>query len=186
MQCCTCVPGAPASSADGGWGVVALLAGSATHVRTPPTRGRPHMATSSRKILEGLLSALVWVQNAAGVRCNKLLKRCKVAGSPSTFASHSLLITRRAGCSISWVRMMAAAARPYWASSADEHAASRVRFLHTMQAASPGPVVNVSRIVCAYHHSICRATKETASTAGPAVLQYASGLQPVCRVCLVL
>jgi hypothetical protein len=50
--------------------------------------------------------------------------------SPSILLSQSLFMTRRAGCSISLLRMTAAAARPYCASSAGAQAASKVKFLH--------------------------------------------------------
>jgi hypothetical protein len=58
--------------------------------------------------------------------------------SPSTLLSQSLLIARRTGCSMSLLRMTAAAARPYCASSAGAQAASKVRFLQ----ASNDPTTN--------------------------------------------
>lgn len=51
--------------------------------------------------------------------------------SPSTLLSHRALMASLDGCSISLLRMTAAAPWPYCASSAEEQAASRVRFLHS-------------------------------------------------------
>lgn len=79
--------------------------------------------------------------------------------SPSTLLSQSALMVRRAGCSMSLLRTMDAAARPYCASRAPEQAASSVKFLHsaaqhsiqqhsTMNNVPFGPAAHATHVCC--------------------------------------